>query len=70
MKIKKKKKTKQLFKIIVYLSFEAIMFVLPISMPQVHCWFSMKELKSFKFSTPSAYLPKMYRNGKKCPCAK
>ena len=35
MKIKKKKK--QLFKIIVYLSFEAIMFVLPISMPQVHC---------------------------------
>ena len=37
MKIKKKTKTKQLFKIIVYLSFEAIMFVLPISIPQVHC---------------------------------
>ena len=54
-KIKTKKiiniKKKQLFKIIFYLSFETVMFVLPISVSQVHWWFSMKESKSFKSST-------------------
>ena len=32
----KKQKQKQLFKIIFYLSFETVMFVLPISVSQVH----------------------------------
>ena len=35
-KQKQKQKQKQLFKIIFYLSFETVMFVLPISVSQVH----------------------------------
>ena len=64
-----KKKQSNFFKIIFYLSFETVMFVLQIFVSHVSLVIFYERIKAILvksyLNTPSAYLPKMCHNGKK-----